>query len=272
MKKLSFLFVICALFGMAGVNAQTVLDGIYVKENSPQRKVIPYTHLREADVMWSRRIWRVMDMREKINQPLYYPIEVINNRRSLTQVVFDAILQTGEITAYEDDEFKKSYTKAEILGMLNRTDTVPVENENGEIENKIVINNTEPSAVQKYRIKEDWFFDKQKSVMECRIIGMCPILQVEKAGEMVDKPLFWIYFPEARYVFANAEVFNRANDAERRTFEDIFWKRMFGSYIFKETNVYDRRIADYKSGLDALLEAERIKDDIFNVEHDLWEF
>jgi len=73
-------------------------------------------------------------------------------------------------------------------------------------------------------------------------------------------------------VFATEEVYNSKNDAERRTFEDIFWKRQFASYIYKETNVYERRINEYATGMDALLESERIKEEIFNLEHDLWEF
>jgi gliding motility associated protien GldN len=84
--------------------------------------------------------------------------------------------------------------------------------------------------------------------------------------------MFWIYYPEARFSFVSAEVYNKGNDAERRTYEDIFWKRRFSSYIYKETNVYNRRINTYMSGLDALLEAEKIKEDIFNMEHDLWEY
>ncbi|HRU61078.1 MAG TPA: gliding motility protein GldN, partial [Bacteroidia bacterium] len=81
-----------------------------------------------------------------------------------------------------------------------------------------------------------------------------------------------IYYPEARKLFANAEVFNRSNDAERRSFDDIFQKRLFASYIYKESNVYDRRIDDYKQGMNALLESERIKTEITNMEHDMWEF
>ena len=84
--------------------------------------------------------------------------------------------------------------------------------------------------------------------------------------------MFWVYFPEARYVFANYDVFNRQNDAERRTYEDIFWKRMFNSYIVKRSNVYDRNNKDYLKGLDLLLEGDKIKEDIFNYEHDLWHF
>jgi gliding motility associated protien GldN len=128
-----------------------------------------------------------------------------------------------------------------------------------------------------YRVKEDWFFDKQRSVMDVRIIGIAPLIyDRDEFGNVregnIKKPLFWIYYPEARKLLANAEVFNRQNDAERRSFDDIFQKRLFGSYIYKEANVYDRLISDYRQGLSALLESERIKDDITNFEHDMWEF
>ena len=259
----------------AGVMAQSgVLDGVYVKEHTPERKVIPYTHLREADVMWSKRIWRVIDLREKINHPLFFPIEEINNRRSMIRVIQEGIKE-GTITAYDsgDDEFKLAMTKAEAEAKMSPPpDTLPVENpETGEIENKVIVNEFNPEKVKLVRIKEDWFFDKQKSVLECRILGICPMYEDDNP-EKPAKPLFWVYFPEARYTFVNAEVYNRGNDSERRTLEDIFWKRMFGSYIRKEQNVYDRRIDEYATGIEALLESDRIKEEIFLLEHDLWEF
>jgi len=110
--------------------------------------------------------------------------------------------------------------------------------------------------------------------MDVRILGLCPVKDdFDEDGIFRGyKPLFWIYFPEARPIFAKNEVFNRFNDAERRTYDDVFWKRMFGSYVYKEQNVYDRKIVDYAMGLDALLEAERVKNDLFKFEHDLWEY
>jgi gliding motility associated protien GldN len=96
--------------------------------------------------------------------------------------------------------------------------------------------------------------------------------KINASGDPVLEDLFWIYFPEARFVFANSEVFNRINDAERRTYEDVFWKRQFESTVIKESNVYDRSINEYKTGLDALLEAEKIEEKIFNFEHDFWHY
>jgi gliding motility associated protien GldN len=258
--------------------AQNVLDGVYVKEHYPTRKVVPYTHLREADVMWATRIWRKLDLREKINHPLYYPTERIKDRRSLTQVIVEAV-QEGSLTAYDvmDDEFTLTLTKAEIEKKLMRIDTEYIENPDPpyDLQMTIIEEPFQPKTVKEYRIKEDWFFDKQRSVLDVRIIGICPVqdnidpLTGEVRGST---PMFWIYFPEARNIFASAEVFNRSNDAERRTLEDIFWKRMFGSYVYKEKNVHDRLIQDYKQGIDQLLEAEKIKQEIFYLEHDLWDY
>jgi gliding motility associated protien GldN len=284
MKKIVFFFILISSFSIQDVLSQesTVLDGIYVKEHYPSRRVIPYPSLREADVMWNKRVWRRIDLREKQNHVLYFPIkDYAQGRKNLFEIIQDAVLNEGTITAYSpgsvvapDDMFTTPLTTEEVKKILTPTTSEDVYDEFGEItgtqevENPIVA-----SQVKFYDIKEEWFFDKQRSVMDVRIIGILPMIEVEtETGEKALKDLFWIYYPEARYVFANNEVFNRANDAERRTYEDIFWKRQFASRITKVSNVYERRIADYKSGIDALLESEKLKEEIFNVEHDLWHF
>jgi gliding motility associated protien GldN len=126
-------------------------------------------------------------------------------------------------------------------------------------------------------IKEDWFFDKQRGIMDSRIIALgISIIPLDASGQNDEAQgctnWIWIYFPEWRQFFANNEVFNVDNDAERRTYEDVFWKRQFNSQITKESNVYDRKISDYAKGIDALLESERVKNDIFKLEHDWWQF
>jgi gliding motility associated protien GldN len=262
------------------VFGQGVLDGVYVKEHTPERKVIPYSHLREADVMWAKRVWRKLDLREKMNHPLYFPTERIQNRRCLMQVLFDGI-QEGTITPYQDEngdcEFKVVMTKAEAMAKLNPPpETTMVENPDNpeELIQKIIPKEFKAGDYKKFLIKEDWFFDKQRSVLDVRIIGIAPVV-TKYAEDGTEKGIsipFWAYYPECRFVFANVEVYNRQNDAERRTLEDIFWKRLFSSFIYKETNVFNRQIDEYAQGIDALLESERIKEDIFNYEHNLWEF
>jgi len=291
MKTVKFLLMVF-IVAFASVNnyAQEVVapkapkypDGVYTKENTRTRRAIPYTHLREADVMWSKRIWRVIDLREKMNHPLYYPATPILDRKSLFDVIKDAAITDGTITCFDqpglDDEFRYEMTKSEIEKKLvhwDSTNQAPDPN-NPDVMIAAPIKDVDFSSekVWKYWIKEDWFFDKQRSVLDVRIIGLCPLVEKVSGGVATggDSPLFWIYFPEARPVFANQEVYMRHNDAERRTLEDIFWKRMFSSYIRKESNVYDRVILEYKLGIDALLEADRVKEDIFKYEHDLFHF
>lgn len=289
MKNVRFLLVVLFAVTMAiNSSAQEVIkppkypDGVYTKENTRTRRAITYTPLREADVMWSKRIWRVIDLREKMNLPLYYPDEVILDRKSLFDVIKDAALKDGTITCFNnpltDDEFRFEMTKSEIEGLLvswDSTNQVEDPNNPGVYVSAPLKKETESNMVWKYWVKEDWFFDKQRSVLDVRIIGLCPLIEKKtETGESTgsDKPLFWVYFPEARPILANNEVYMRHNDAERRTFDDIFWKRMFSSYVRKESNVYNRGIFDYKIGLEQLLEAERVKNDIFIYEHDLFHF
>ncbi|MDF2437162.1 MAG: gliding motility protein GldN [Bacteroidota bacterium] len=290
MKTLKyFLVVFAVVIAAANSYAQEVVapapkypDGVYTKENTRTRRAIPYTHLREADVMWSKRVWRVIDLREKMNHPLYYPAQPILDRKSLFDVIKDAALKDGTITCFGnpalDDEFKMELTKSEIEKQLvhwDSTNQAPDPN-NPDLMIAAPIKDVDVTAekIWKYWIKEDWFFDKQRSVLDVRIIGICPVIEKVSGGVGTggDSPQFWIYFPEARPVFANQEVYMRHNDAERRTLEDIFWKRMFSSYVRKETNVYDRYISEYKLGIDALLESDRVKEDIFKYEHDLFHF
>jgi gliding motility associated protien GldN len=283
MKKIIVLTVLATLLASDfKAQEQTVLDGAYVKEHNATKRVIPYPPLREADVMWSKRIWRKIDLREKMNHPFFYPRTDIEDRKSLFGVIRHALLVEGSLTAYglgpafNDDEFRYPMNQNEVDTLLNPVVTRYVENlVTGELEPVETPEPIESSIVTEYVIKEDWIFDKQRSERYVRIIGIAPKAEDkdpatgEKRG---NKWLFWLYFPECRYVFANADVYNRQNDAQRRTFEDLFQQRMFASYIIKESNVYDRDIQDYAIGLDALLEAENIKGDLFLIEHDLWHY
>ncbi|HMU15189.1 MAG: gliding motility protein GldN [Bacteroidetes bacterium] len=263
-------------------DAQTVLDGAYIKEHTKTQRVVPYPFIREADVMWYRRIWREIDVTEKINQPLYYPLEKINDRKSLFDVIKDGLLVDGSITAYDpgadgwEDEFKRPLLTAEIKELLSRTDSVWVDRLDGTGQDlNVVTVETKSENVKRYRLKEDWIFDKQRSSMDIRIIGLAPLKEKldQNDGSLRGySVLFWLYFPELRYVLVNWEVFNRQNDAERRSFDHVFWTRQFNSTIIKESNVYNRVLADVKTGINGVLESESIKQDLFEFEHDLWNF
>jgi len=265
--------------GMA--QTQTVLDGAYVPEHNPTRRMVPYPHLRQADVMWERRIWEVIDIRQKQNQSLYLPLEEIANRKSLFDVIRKGILDDFSITAYslgptqEDDEFRYPMNPTEVDSVLNPI--VLRYKEDLDTGEKIPVENKEPYTsddIVAYKIKEVWLFDKQRSERYVRIIGLAPVVLLTNAdGEVKGKKdLFWLYFPECRWVFANNEVYNLHNESQRMTFDDLFQKRMFSGYVIKEDNVFNREIASYAKGIDALLESEKIKNNLFLMEHDLWHY
>jgi gliding motility associated protien GldN len=266
------------MLGISSVFAQKYPDVLFPGESNGKRPV-PYTSLREADVMYSKRVWRVMDLRQKMNFSFYYPEEPAQNMMSMFDVIKKGVRE-GKLTAFgnplTDDEFRFEMTIADFEKLIMSYDSAQIQNaETLEFEKVGIPKPVESSHVWKYWIKEDWFYDKQRGVMDVRILGICPVVEkISESGEHLgaDKPLFWIYFPEARPVFATAPVFMRHNDAARRTLDELFWKRLFSSYVRKESNVYNRGIYDYRSGLDQLLEAERVKDDIFKFEHDLWHF
>jgi len=257
-----------------------MLDGLYVKENSPSRNLIPYTSLREADVIWSKRIWRMIDLREKMNLDLYYPITPNANRKSMWDVIIGAVKnKENQLALYSvspfdfDKSFTLQMTKTEADSALLKIITVVDSNGNSSLQSQAL----ESPDILQYMLKEDWFFDKQRSVMDVRVLGICPFKKTFDANgnEIPGQPtmMFWIYLPAIRPTFANAEVYNTHNDAERRTYEDIFWKRQFSSYIIQESNVANRKIGDYmKNPLDALLEGEKIKTGMFNLEHDMWQY
>lgn len=308
MKKLVLIF---AMFAFLAVSLQAQVlypDGIYQKQHTIERKPVPYNHLREADMMWTKRVYRVIDMRQKINLPLYYPIamEKMGDRYSFINLM---------LKAWKDGAGEKDYTTGEkdpppllltLMAAQGDNDHFPsmlpaspteviVKISDSAIDTSLSTsasggNNAAaidwPAVwdatyqVKKLLIKEDWYFDKQRSEMKVRIVGICPIIDQitydmntgEETGTRA-KQLFWIYFREARTWLANHEVFNPNNDAERKTFDDIFFKRRFDSYVERESNVYNNRvIVSYKTALDALLESERIKNWIFLTEHDLWEY
>lgn len=254
--------------------AQNPFKTVSVWENSTNFvNPVPLAPYREADIVWSMRVWRVINFKEKRNLHFYYPTEASDGRISFMQMIMKGI-ELNLITAYLDEEFTKPVSYKKLMAMYEITDSVEITDVDTQLPKIIAITKTlNTEDIYQIRIKEDWFIDKQKSYLEVRISGICPVLVVKDDNENVkgNQPMFWINFQQARFLFANVQTFNPFNDAARLTYDDIFLKRIFSSYIIKKSNVYNRYIKEYKIGLDALLEGEQIKDEIFNTELDLWE-
>jgi len=255
-------------------------NGLYQKDTITRD--VPLAFLRQADVMWAQRIWRVIDLREKQNLSFYYPITPTLDRKSLWEIITKA-LKSGQLAAYEDNTivdpdntFDVRLTKDKIEQIIEPVDSGEVDDNGNPV--PPLPNPITADKIRGYMLKEDWFFDKQRSLMDVRIIGIAPIaVSINKNTKTEDtsgtiSPLFWIYFPQIRPILVRYEAFNTHNQAQRNTFDAVFWKRQFSSYIFMESNVYNRLLQSYSIGIDRLLEGEKIKKKMFDIEQDMWQY
>jgi len=284
MKKTLMILAVFTL-PLTFVSGQDLKTEVYEKVNIPKKKPIPYPDVREADVMWAKVIWRMIDLREKMNLNLYYPLENIANRKSLVHCLYDGIKDEG-LQAYnvDDDynEFKNTISLDDINSNLGKEKVkTKVYNDSlGYEVEKVVEKDVQWDQVKQLLVKEKWFFDKQHSVMNVRIIGICPVRvynRTDDAGnpteDVVKKKTFWIYYPEARPLLARHEIYNSRSDAQHISFDDLFMQRRFSSFIFATSNEYNNRpISSYALGINSLYESERIKQYLFEFEHDLWEY
>jgi len=283
MKKLVAYFgVFVFILALSGKHSQAqIVNGAFKRTDIIQKKPMPLPSVREADVFWSQKIWRIIDLREKINIPLFYPTTEIEGRMNLISLLLDGI-ENGQITPYDaslDDDFKvpMSFEQVKASFGAEATQEEKIDFDTGERTMVTIQGEMRPNDIKQYLIKEEWYFDKQNSTLNVRIIGICPIREFVRPGDSPDQvqrqKLFWIYYPEARPLLSTNLVLNPYNSAQQVSFDDLFIKRTFNSYIVEEENVYNNRgISAYLTGKNAMLESKRIENKIFDFEQDLWEY
>ena len=282
MKKL-VLIITLVLIGATSENLlkAQVIDGLFAKKTTMDRKPAPLPVIRESDVIWSKTVWRIIDFREKSNQHFYYPTRDIQGRNNLVNILLKGI-EDKRITAFDatisDNEFKEPISYSQVkqefgdsIKHIKVTDLNTGNDRDSTIQSELPVRD-----VKQLEVKEIWFFDKQKSTLQVRILGICLIRVFKKDPKdstFVRKRLFWVYYPEIRPILAKQETLNEFNEARGLSFDDIFITRKFDGYIVKEENVYNNRsIEEYATGEYAFKESERIKNSIFDYEQDLWEY
>lgn len=266
MKKSIF---VAALLGAAWNLLAQPLDDIAFRTVVADKPVLAYEVPNERDIFWQKRVWRVLDVREKINHAFTFPDAPFFN-------ILTGAAQAGELTLYsgEKDDFSVPLSTAELNATLFSQDTVMVWIDENNYDTQIVRTEINYEDIKRFRIKEVWYFDSKSSQLKVRILGIAPMRErYSESGDFIgEMPLFWVHFPSIREVLARETVFTEGNEAARMTWEDLFEMRKFSSYTYKDSNVRGNRLQDLYTGVDLLLEAEKIDQEIFNYEHDLWSY
>lgn len=254
-----------------------------VKDRTP----LAYEHIREDDAVYVQRVWRELDVHEKMNLPFVYKADNDNGNQRFIMILLNAI-KNGDITAFNaavDDRFTTPMTFKEIATQLvGKPKSIQVPDQaqdpdgsKGIFKDTTITEEFNPDKIERYWIKEDWVFDKESSRMYVRILGIAPLQTITNAdGSFRDvSPVFWVYYPDLRPMLAKYEVYNGKNFGARMSWEELFESRMFASRIIKSTinNPNDQFIKSYvKDPILALLEGENIKEKIFDYEQDLWSY
>lgn len=246
------------------------LNDITNRTLTHEERPLPYPPVREADILWEKRVWRVIDTREKINLPFRYP------KQPFVTLLTEAV-EAGRLQAFstQNDEFSLPLSQQEVSGMLYRIDTVPVYDfDSGEEIYQVVKDELNPEDVKRFRIKEHWFFDTRTSTLQVRILGIAPLIEEfdDNGNFKFERPLFWIYYPDAREMLAHVQAPTDGLSHSPMSWTDLFDMRRFSSYITKASNIRDERLEATYTGVDLLQQSQRLEQEIFNFEHDLWSY
>jgi gliding motility associated protien GldN len=257
-------------------------DNAFDKSNLTSRSPLPYEHLRWDDALYAEKVWRELDLREKMNKIFTYEAESDNGSQIFVNMIMKAV-NSGEVTAFTDDRFTTPLAVGDIQQMTSgKNDTVPeydIKQIDKVIGYVVTRQSFDAKSVSKIRLKEEWVFDRESSRMFVRILGI-GLLKTEyipnTTKERGTSNLFWVYYPDLRPMLTKAEVYNPKNMGQSRmTWEELFESRMFSSYIVKSTldNASNKMIRNYISDpILRLLEGDNIKEKIFNFEQDLWSY
>ena len=283
-------------------NAQSVIDAddgrnyndFYQKGIVVGKKAMPYPALRESDVVWEKTIWRTIDMNEKFNQFFYFPTDPESNTQGRINLVnlIVAAAQEGTIEVFSDDDLEVPLDWSKALKQISGRDR-PVETEARDEYGEVIYDEEgepvmtidtirgtfDPAGVERIMLRETWYIDKADTRQKVRITGLAfkvKTTSVSPEGEEItmEGDSFWVPMDNMRVrdVLVNANAFDENNIVRERSYDDIFIQRYFNSYVTRVSNTYNRTIASYLTGEDAILESQQIEEEIFNLESDMWEY
>ena len=258
---------------------------------------LKYGYIEDKDILRSKVVWEIIDLNEKINQPFYYNSDgVVSSSKSLYQILLDGVNDGSIKEVYEDELFTRRLNLEEIQRRTRYTvlsdayiERINAGEKVSEEEKKqyIDVYETKTENVKMLKIKGMWYIDRRDGQMKYRLLGIAamgkdPVSMALRGpnGELLSEndeliDLFWIFYPSARELLANSIVFNSKNLSSDISFDDILNARRFSSVIYKSENGHGTGvIQDYiPNDADAQLEEnERIKEQILEMENDMWNY
>lgn len=307
MKKISALVLLLSL-AFIGAQAQHPINSFFAPDGTVRLEtqelseaadsVVTIQH-RTEDVVWRRDIYRIIDMRQKQNYQLYFPVEPDDpTYMSLYRLIVDAV-QNGMTIFRRSERVLKPVLSMDNIVPRNEIKDQFMVGGIGELdredETSYVLNydsiadtfsfqpynyNTYVRNQLKYLLYEVIFFDKSTSRMYRKIVALAPLQPDQASGDeespaefMRTSVKFWVLYDQLRPYLASRYLIPSQNEAKRVTFEEFFEKRLFSSYIVGEGNIYNRMILDYCfTEKDAKQEQARIEYELLTFEQDLWEY
>ena len=252
-------------------------------------KPLEYGYVDDRDIMFSKMTWERVVLDERVNFPLYYPVDTNNigkDRRSLFDVLWKSVKDGDIENIYDDSYFTTKRTIKDISSAMSKVDTLDIGyeqyNADGYVDPEYIVKRDITSYdISAYLIKGLWYFDKRQAELKYRLLGIAPaapdvnFIDSEDEANKEPIPLFWVFFPDARDILHEAKSFNNENSAVPFSYDHLLNSRRFNGYIYKEENVYgDRKVTEYisENALMQLLESDRIKEKIRDFELDMWAY
>ena len=241
---------------------------------------IPYTFVSEDDVLWAKRLKKLIDVRISQNHPIYFPIqvryddyyddgsgqllnEVVNGfdaRKNLFQILKDAATtinpETNEpLVSVFNSSLTRKYTSTEVLGdrstskagIFQKVEVVRERDEFGEvIDERDELQEYEATDIVGYYVEEELFFDKRRARLDYRYISITPLVASSTGNGLYSgsgktvKELGTFYFPEVRHLLANHKIFPLDGNLAQRISFDEYFHRK----LFASTVIKETNVYD----------------------------